>query len=173
MKLKKADKVKLVKDLADKVKKENTFLLTNYEGLTSKESNELRVAMVKQGMEYRAVKKSLIQRILDKASLEGLDVLAESGQIALAWSDDGAKLAKTIADFSKKYNKDMIIAGFLEGEFLNKERVVSLSKLPSLEILRAQFVGALKSSMSGLVNVLNGNQRKLVLTLKAISETKS
>jgi len=173
MKLKRADKIQLAKDLVEKLKTQRTFLITNYEGLTSQQANELRIRLFSEGIEYRAIKKTIISRVLKGAKLGDVDILSQPGQIALAWGDNGVKLAKIIAEFSKKFDKDMIVAGFLDGEYLAKDRVVSLSKLPSLEILRAQFIGALKATMSGLVNVLNGNQRKLVLTLRAIQEAKS
>jgi large subunit ribosomal protein L10 len=172
MKLSKDDKVKLVKELAEKAKQEKTFLVTNYEGLTSQECNDLRIKLYDEGIVYRAVKKRLVDRILKLSNFDGVDVLSAKGQLALAWGEDGAKLAKLINQFSKSKNKDMIIGGFLDGKYLPKADVIALSNLPSLDVLRARFVGTLKSTMFGLVNVLNGNQRKLVLTLNAIAESK-
>jgi len=173
MKLKKKDKIQLVNELSDKLKEDKTFLITNYEGLTSKESNELRLKLFDEGIKYTAFKKKLINLALEQANLEGVDTTSEPGQLALAWGEDGAVLAKTISSFGKDKEIEMIVAGFLDGEFLPKDRVIALSKLPSLDMMRAQFIGALKSTMSGLVNVLNGNQRKLVVALSAIAESKS
>jgi len=170
MKLNKKDKIKLTKELAAKLKEENTFLITNFEGLKSKESNELRLKLIKEGVHFKALKKTMISILLKRAKLAGFEIQQEKGQMGLAMGEDGVKLAKLINNFGRTKNKDMIIAGFLEGEFLSKERVMVLAKLPSLEIMRAQFIGMLKSSMAGLVGVLSGNQRKLVYTLKAIQD---
>ncbi len=172
MKLRKNDKIKLAKTFADKLKKEKTFVVTNYEGLTSKEANKLRVNLFKEGIAYRAVKKTIINRILKNVELEDFNVLTEPGQMAIAWAEDGAKLAKLINEFSQEHDKDMIVAGFVNGDFLAKGEMIALSKLPSIEILRAQFIGALKGTISGFINVLNGNQKKLVNVLNAIRESK-
>jgi large subunit ribosomal protein L10 len=172
MKLRKNDKIKLAKTFAAKLKKEKTFIITNYEGLTSKEANELRVHLFGEGIEYKAIKKTIINRILKNTKLEDFNILTESGQMAIAWAKDGAKLAKIINDFSQEHNKDMIVAGFINGDFLAKDKMILLSKLPGIEILRAQFVFSLKGTMSRFVNVLNGNQRKLVNVLNAIREIK-
>ncbi len=173
MKLRKNDKIKLAKTFIDKLREEKTFLLTNYEGLTSKESNELRVNLFKEGIGYRAIKKTIINKILKRAKLENFNILTEPGQMAIAWAEDGAKVAKIINDFSQAHKKDMIVAGFVDGDFLVKDRMIALSKLPSIDILRAQFIGTLKGTMLGLVNVLNGNQRKLVLVLNEIKMAKT
>jgi large subunit ribosomal protein L10 len=173
MKLKKNDKIKIVKELAEKAKQEQTFIITNYHGLTSQDCNDFRLKLFEKGMICKAAKKKLIDIILKNAKLEDIDIRSIEGQLALAWGEDGAELAKTVSQFGKQKNKDMIIAGFLDGKYLSKEIVIALSNLPNLATLRAQFVGALKSTMFGLVNVLNGNQRKLVLTLKAIGERKA
>ncbi len=173
MKLRKKDKIKLAQTFTDKLKKEKTFIVTNYEGLTSKESNKLRINLFKEGIGYKAIKKTIINKIFKRAKFENFDILTESGQMAIAWAEDGAKVAKIINDFSQAHKKDMIIAGFIDGDFLVKDKMIALSKLPSIDILRAQFIGVLKGTMSGFVNVLNGNQRKLVNVLNAIKTAKT
>ena len=44
--------------------------------------------------------------------------------------------------------------------------------MPSKEELLAKALGSLKSPITGLVNVLNGNIRGLVIALNAIAENK-
>ena len=174
MVLTKQEKIQLVKDLIQKLQKEKTFLITNFHGLSSKDANELRLRLFDKGIEYRAIKKSLIAKAFQQAQLEDFDIKKAEGQIALAWGEDGIDLVKTVSQFAKeKKLDDMLVAGFLNGTFLPKEKVVALSKLPSIETLRAQLVGVLRGSLVGLMNVLNGNQRKLVFVLKAIADAKA
>lgn len=174
MKLKKKDKIQLVKELGEKIAENKTFLVTNYNGLTSKDSNELRLSLYDQKMDFKAVKKKLVDLALRRSGLEGLKLSQEEGQMALAWGEDGIGLVKAISGFAKKLGKDdMIVGGFLEGKFLAKEDIIILSQLPSLDVMRARLIGALKGNIFALVNVLSGNQRKLVLTLKAVAQAKS
>ncbi len=173
MKLKKSDRITLAKTFANKLKEEKAFIITNYEGLTSKESNQLRIKLFKEKIGYKAIKKTIINKIFKSAKFENFDILAEPGQMAIAWAEDGAKVAKTINDFSQAHKKEMLVAGFINGDFLAKDNMIALAKLPSLDILRAQFVRSLKGTMFGFVSVLNGNQRKLVNVLNAIKTTKA
>jgi large subunit ribosomal protein L10 len=173
MKLKKEDKIQLTKELATRMKEKPTFLVTNFKGLKSKEDNELRMALVEQKMEHKAVKKRLIDKALHTANLEGADIKNTEGQLALSWGDDGIALAKSVHKFAQDHDKEnLILGGFLEGKFFSKDKIIELANLPSIEMLRARLVGALQGSLTGLVNVLSGNQRKLVMTLNAIKQSK-
>ncbi len=173
MVLSKKEKRQLVKELVETLKERNTFLVTNFHGLSSKDINDLRMKLFEKGMAYKAIKKSLIARALQRANLSGFDITKAEGQIALAWGEDGVDLAKTLNQFGRAKKHEIIIAGFLEGTFLPKEKVIALSKLPSIDIMRAQLAGVLRAPIVGFMNVLNGNQKKLVLTLKAIAEAKA
>lgn len=173
MKLKKDDKIQLTKELVAKIKEKPSFLITNFKGLKSKEDNALRMALVEQNMEHKAIKKRLIDRALRTANLEGADMKNAEGQLALSWGNDGIALAKSVYKFTKDYDKEnLIIGGFLEGKFFSKDKIIELANLPSIEMLRARLVGALQGSLTGLVNVLSGNQRKLVMALNAIKQSK-
>ena len=174
MVLTKQEKIQLVKNLVETLKKDNTFLITNFHGLSSKDANDLRLRLFDKGIRYKAIKKSLIAKAFRQANLADFDIQKAEGQIALAWGKDSIDLAKTIYQFAKeKKHEEMIVAGFLDRVFASKDKVIALSKLPGLETLRAQFLGVLKAPLTGFVNVLSGNQRKLVLTLKAIAEAKA
>ena len=48
-----------------------------------------------------------------------------------------------------------------------------LAKIPARNELQANLVGILVNPLSGLVNTLNGNIRKLVYALKAIADKKN
>ena len=51
-------------------------------------------------------------------------------------------------------------------------KVVELAKILSREVLLGRAVGMIQYPLSGLVNVLQGNIRNLVLTLKAVESRK-
>jgi large subunit ribosomal protein L10 len=65
-----------------------------------------------------------------------------------------------------------LVAGILEGKFVNAEAVNRLAALPTKQQLLGQLVGTLNAPVSGFVNVLAGNLRGLVTVLGAIKEKK-
>ena len=59
-----------------------------------------------------------------------------------------------------------------EGKFINAEEAQKLAQLPSKEELYGKLVWLLNYPVSGFVNVLAGNLRKLLYALNAIKEKK-
>ncbi|MGB4338397.1 MAG: hypothetical protein WBK10_07490, partial [Bacillota bacterium] len=62
--------------------------------------------------------------------------------------------------------------GILKGEVIDDAKVAQLATLPSREVLLAQLLGAMQAPIAGLVNVLSGPARKLVVALDAIRAKK-
>ena len=89
--------------------------------------------------------------------------------IAISLTDPVAP-SKLLTKFDKDFEKFSLKAGVVEGKVIDVDGVKSLSLLPSKEQLLAQILGSLKSPLTGLVNVLNGNIRGLVVALSAIMD---
>ena len=73
----------------------------------------------------------------------------------------------------QKYKKVELKAGIVEGKIFDAEGLTAIAELPSKEELVAKAIGGMKSPLYGLVNVLNGNIRGLVIALNAIAEQKA
>ena len=73
------------------------------------------------------------------------------------------------ADKSKTFE---IKAGFVDGSALDASGVKELAELPSKEVLVAKALGGLNAPITGLVTVLNGTIKGLVVALNAIAEQK-
>lgn len=162
----------IVKDLAEKLKNSKAAVFAEYKGLTVKDITALRKELRSQGVDFKVLKKTLIDLSLKDAGIEAKANELE-GQIAIAVSSgDEVAAAKIIANFSKANENLKIAGGILGKDALSKEEVVALSKLPSKEELLAKFVGTINAPVSGFVNALAGNIRNLVQVLKAVSDSK-
>jgi large subunit ribosomal protein L10 len=80
--------------------------------------------------------------------------------------------ARELTNFAAAHKVLDVRCGVFEGNFLDKEGVQRIAKLPPREILLAQLMGTLQAPMAGLVRTLNGLLVKLVMTLSAIREQK-
>ena len=80
------------------------------------------------------------------------------------------RVAKVIQDFIKEKKKAAIRGGKLQSSLLGSSEVERLATLPSREQLIAQVVGLIASPLTGLVNVLNGPIRNLVVVLGQVQE---
>lgn len=173
--LTRAQKSQIIDELTEKTKASKSVLMVDFSGLKVSEANVLRKSLREAGIEMKAAKKTLVQRILKNAGINDFNVFQFPASIALIFSpEEGMVASKNVYEFSKKL-KDRafkILGGFMDGRFINAEMVVTLAKLPSREVLLSQLLYVLNSMPRALVGVLQGNLRKLVFALDAIAKAK-
>lgn len=104
----------------------------------------LRRELREAGVDYAVVKNTLLKRAVDAAEMSGLDDVL-NGTTALAVSDDYVAAAKILCKYAEGKDHFKVKAGFMDGQVIDADKVVELSKLPSKEGL-----------LSMLLSVLNG-----------------
>ena len=162
-----------VKVLVEDMNSAKSLVMTNYQGLTVKELEELRSKMREQGVIYKVIKNTLFEVARSKSELKDIEIEEQNGQVAIAFGmEDEVSPAKTVFDFSKGHKSMEILAGILDGKYLAKIEVEALAKLPSRDELLAKTVGTIKAPITGFVNVLAGNLRGLLNVLNSIKDNK-
>ncbi len=161
-----------VERLKDSFSRAKSTVLADYCGLTVAEMNEIRGKLREASVELRVTKNTLAKIAIKGTDSEPLtDILA--GPIAIAFSyDDPVAGAKVLTGLTKTHDDLEIKGGMLGDKVLSNSDIEALSKLPSKEILLSQLLSVMNGPMTGFVNVLVGNQRKLVQVLAAINEKK-
>lgn len=160
MAITKEKKVEIVGKVEDIIKKGKSLVFVNFHGLTVAGINELRRLLQSKGMGYYVAKKTLIRRAFDKAKIEG-EMPELEGEVAIAYGEDALAPIKEIYDFHKK-NAEVIkiIGGVFEGAFAPAEKMLTLAKIPSREVLYAQFLNVINSPIQGLVIGLDAIAKK-------------
>jgi large subunit ribosomal protein L10 len=160
-----------VASLREQLSNAGSVVLTDYRGLTVEQDTNMRAVLREKGVEYKVVKNNILRHAIEGTAYEGFkDYLA--GPTAIAMSKDEVAPAKVLFDFVKKIEALEFKAGAVDGKVIDVKGVEALAKLPSKEELVAKMLGSLNAPISGLVNVLNGNIRGLVVALNAIAEKK-
>ena len=169
----KAQKKEILEGLKAKFDSMKSAVFVNFSGIPVKEINNLRNTCKDKNVGYAVAKKTLFKKVLSEKGYEGAKDNKFEGEVAAVIGfEDEVTPAKLVNDFMKDHDKMKIIAGILEGAIINENKIKALAKLPSKQELLAKAVGSIAAPLSGLVNVLQGNLRGLVYTLKAISEKK-
>lgn len=162
----------VVREISSKLKTAKAMVFADYRGLTVEQDTELRRALRKAGVEYKVLKNTLTRIAAKENNLDGLDSFL-NGPTALALSEtDPVAPAKVMSEFAGKYEKLELKVGVVEGKIIDSNGIKSLAELPPREVLIAKVLGGFNAPISGLVNVLNGNIRGLVVALNAIAEKK-
>lgn len=163
----------VIDDISSKMKEAKAMVFADYRGLTVEQDTELRNALRKAGVEYKVVKNTLTRFAANENGLGGLDSFL-NGPTAMASSDkDPVAPAKVLSEYAKKYDKLELKVGVVEGRVIDVDGIKALAELPPREVLIARVLGGFNAPISGLVNVLNGNIRGLVVALNAIAEKKA
>lgn len=172
--LKREDKEKQVAWLREQFQGVRALFLTDFQGLTVAETNELRSQLRARGISFKVMKNTLV-RLAYKDT--GVEVVGDDlvGPRAAAWTDSDENvpaMAKVLVDFAKAHPKLGLIRGALDGKLVEPSDLETLSKLPSKEEMLARLLGTMKAPVGAFVNTLAAVPRSLLNVLKAIEEKK-
>lgn len=164
-------KEKKVEELRKKLTSASSVILTDYRGLKVNEMGRLRKRLREVGLEYEVVKNTLLARAAEKVERGLLTHLV--GPTAIAFGhEDPLKGIRALTDFAKEHKNLGIKTGMIEGSLIDASRIRELANFPSYEGLLSRVALVIKSPLQGVLNVLKGNMRNLVLTLKSIGAAK-
>lgn len=170
--MKREDKVTTLEELKVEFEKSSAVLVTQYRGMTVKQTNGLRRSLDKSGAHYRVAKNTLARLAAKETGNAALvDALVGPAGLVFVY-DDPAAAAKALCDYAKTCDKLLIQGGVLAGKSLSAADVEALSQLPSREQMLSMFVGVLQAPIRDFVGVLAAVPRSLVQVLSAIEDKK-
>jgi len=167
--LRKQEKVEVVEKLRERVRQNQVILLADYRGLTVEQMSDLRRELRKVAADFKVIKNRLLIKALEGMSIEPLRKHLR-GPIAVAFhADDPAAPARVLADYAKENEKLAIRGGAVEGEVLDAQGVVWLSKLPGRSELRSAIAGQINS----LLATVTGGVDALLQEMAGLVEARS
>jgi len=166
--------IQSLEELNQKLDRSKTTILTDYKGLTVDKFTELRNQLKEIGGEIKVYKNTLLKIAFKEKNYQNeIADKTMQGPSAVVFSyEDEVAPVKKVYDFSKQNQLPKFKFGFLGKDYIDANKVKQLGELPNREVLLAQVVGTLNSPITGFVNVLQGNIRKLVYVLKAVEQSK-
>jgi large subunit ribosomal protein L10 len=160
----KSEKERVVAELTERLRTSETLIVADYRGLTNAEIDGLRSKLLEHGARFAVVKNTLTRRAAEAAGADALLALLEGpSAIAFVESDgDPVAVAKALRDAAASTKVLAIRGGLLEGKSLTAEEIDTLAKLPPVDVVRAQLVGAIISPLTVVVALLAAPLRDLV-----------
>jgi large subunit ribosomal protein L10 len=123
----------------------------------------LRDELLKHGAQFKVVKNTLARRSAEAAGAEALLPLLE-GPSAIAFIEadgDPAAVAKALAAAARETKVLEIRGGVLQARTITAADVEELSKLPSIDVLRGQVVGAIIAPLNAILGLVNAPLQNL------------
>ena len=170
--LTKKQKEEVVKNLQEKLKKNQLAIFCNFEGIPVENQRKLKREFKKIGGELFVTKRRLLNKALNEEKIDFPEIV---GAVMMGMAKDETLPAKIISKFPKKKNQKLeFIGGIIQEDkkyrILNKEEVEEIAKLLSREELLSKLVGILRAPIANLNFVLQGNLQKLVYVLSNIKK---
>jgi large subunit ribosomal protein L10 len=153
-------KKELVAILEKSLKSAKSVVFVKFDKLTVADVNSLRRGLQTHDVGYSVAKKTLLKRALGAHTIEGT-MPEMQGQVAIAYSSDLLAPAREVFAFQKGHKENIeIIGGVFDGKYMNKEEILSIATIPSLQTLRGMFVNLINSPIQRFAVVLNAIAEK-------------
>jgi large subunit ribosomal protein L10 len=160
-------KGELITGYGELLSKSQAVIIATYGGMNMPQLNKVRNQVRDAKAEFHVTKNTLIARSLKEA---GYDVPEEwlKGATAVSFCfGDPPAVAKVLGQLSTEIENLKIVGGVVGGQNVDTAGVKELASLPSLDVLRAQIIGAIAAPASSLVGVLNAAVGGVMYALQA------
>ncbi len=167
--MQKEDKERVVAELTEKLRTAETLFVADYRGLTMPQIDSLRGKLIENGARLSVVKNTLTRRAAEAAGADALLALLE-GPSAIAFIEadgDMVAVAKALADSARETKVLEIRGGVMQGREISASDVEELAKLPPLDVLRGQVLGAIVAPLSSIAALLNAPLQNLYGLIEA------
>jgi len=167
------EKVAEVKAITASLKAAQSMVLADFTGLTVHQMTSFRAQCREKNIQCRVVKNRLARIAADDAELAFLKDHLTGPTALIMGPESQVDPAKIVMDFAKDNEAMQVKGGIVDGQYLEPDQVVALSKIPSMEELIAKMMGSINSPASGLVGVTNGVAGALCRVIDAVAKQKA
>jgi large subunit ribosomal protein L10 len=167
--VKKEDKERVVAELTERLRTSQTLVVADYRGLTMTQIDDLRGKLLEHGARFAVVKNTLTRRAAEAAGVDALLALLD-GPTAIAFLESGGDpvaVAKALSDAARDTRVLVVRGGLLEGRPMEQTEVESLAKLPPLDVLRGQVLGAVSAPLMTIIGLFTAPLQDLYGLLDA------
>lgn len=173
MALSRQRKMEIVEEISKVLPQAKAVYLMNFVGLNVAQITEMRYRIREAGGYLKVVKNTLLRRVLDGTPYTSLFSYLEGPNALLLAIEDEVMPLKAALEYMKDVEKGEIRVGQIREQVFDPQALEEISKLPGLQELRAQVVGATGGPLYGLMWSLKGLLNQLVWVLKDLEEKKN
>ena len=162
--MQRSEKEQVVAELTERLRASETLLVADYRGLTNAQIEDLRTKLLEHGARFAVVKNTLTRRAAEAAGADQLLALLE-GPTAIAFLEtegDPVAVAKALGDVARETRVLELRGGLMQGRTISAEEVERLAKLPPVDVLRGQVLGAITAPLLTIVGLFSAPLRDLV-----------
>ncbi len=157
----------LVDEVNTHLEKSDYVFVADYQRATVPDIADLRSQLAKEEAEFHVVKNNILKVAAKGRGFPEIDSHLTGQNAIVIGGNNPSGVAKVLIKFFDKAEKIDVKVGVLGEQKLEKDDLKALSKLPSLESLRAQLLGLLAQPAQQMVFVLNAVPQNVLNVLQA------
>ena len=167
MAISKERKTELVTGYDELIKKSQAVIITTYGGMNMLQFNKVRAQIRDAKAEFHVTKNTLIARTFKEAGyIVPEEWLKGATAVSFCFGDPPA-VAKLMGQLANEIENLKIVGGVVGGQAVDVAGVKELATLPSLDVIRAQLIGAISGPAAGIVGALNAVVGGISMVLQA------
>ena len=147
-------KQQVVAQLAERIQGSVAGIIVDYKGITVEDDTKLRKELRESGVKYTVIKNTLIKRAAEKAGLNGIDDVLNGTSAIATSADDYVAAARILQKFADQHDNFKVKTGYLDNEVISLDKIQSLAKLPSREVLLANVLGAFQAPIASFARAI-------------------
>ena len=162
-----AEKQYLIDEVSTHLKKSDYVILTNFTGASVQDVAELRSKLDVEKAEFHVIKNSSLRVAAKALGLPDIESVLTGPTAVIVGGKNSPAVAKILKAFFKDKQKMEVKAGVLSKKLITAAQVQQLADMPSLDSLRAQFLGLVSQPGTSFVRILSAAPASLLNVLQA------
>lgn len=143
-----------VADLKERFSNSCAGVIVDYKGISVADDTLLRKELREAGVKYTVTKNTIVHLAIEGTDLAGLDSVLEGTTAVATSADDYVAAARILGKFADKNENFNLKGGYLDNEIIDLEKLNSLAKLPSREVLLANVLGAFNAPIAAFARAI-------------------
>jgi large subunit ribosomal protein L10 len=170
--MKRSEKLQIIDNLTEQINSYNHFYLADIADLNAEDSSDLRRLCFTKDVKLVVVKNTLLRKALENSEKNTEDLYDSlKGNTSIMFSDTGNIPAKLIKEFTKKHDKPVLKAAFVEESvYVGENQLDVLTSIKSKDELIGDLVALLQSPMKTVIGQLQSGGNKIHGVLQTLSE---
>ncbi|MGQ9849682.1 MAG: 50S ribosomal protein L10 [Aggregatilineaceae bacterium] len=146
------------------------LIVTEYRGMTMAQLNDLRARLRENNARLAITKNTLFKIALQEVGMAVPETLL-TGPVAVTIAyQDLPTAIKTVLDYAGTNEILVVKGGIIGTSAVAADQLDAISKLPSLDVLRAQLLGTITMPVAQFVGLLEEPGRQLVAVIQAATD---
>jgi large subunit ribosomal protein L10 len=162
-----AEKQYLIDEVSNHLKKSDYVILTNFTGASVQDVADLRAKLDAEKAEFHVIKNSSLRVAAKALGLPDIESVLTGPTALIVGGKNSPGVAKILKTYFKDKQKMEVKAGVLSKKLISAAQVQQLADMPSLDSLRAQFLGLVNQPGTSVVRLLVAAPSSLLNVLQA------